>query len=240
VTVTREPVAIPDSTGPVFALLRELRRGQRKKQAAGVAYWIYLVAVLVFVYGGSLIVAAFRALRHPPPPTALTPHILPAASAGLAALALLVLVVLVRDALWRDPVTLPQATVDWLLGTPVDRGRLLRPRFRLSAGLAVLAGAAAGIVPAAGLVAAGLGGRSAAGVLRLTGAAMLSAALLFAFATGVAGLVERYQASWRWLRPAAGIALAVAAAFGGLAAWASLGRAPRVLAAVTLWSGPWG
>ena len=239
-TVTREPVAIPDSTGPVFALLRELRRGQRKKQAAGVAYWIYLVAVLVFVYGGSLIVAAFRALRHPPPPTASTPHILSAAPAGLAALALLVLVALVRDALWRGPVTLPQATADWLLGTPVDRGRLLRPRFRLSAVLAVLAGAAAGIVPAAGLVAAGLGGRSSAGVLRLTGAAMLSAALLFAFATGVAGLVERYQASWRWLRPAAGIALAVAAVFGGLAAWAALGRAPRFLAAVTLWSGPWG
>ena len=53
-----------------------------------------------------------------------------AAPAGLTALALLVFLVLLRDALWRGPVTLPQATVDWLLDTPVSRRRLLRPRFR--------------------------------------------------------------------------------------------------------------
>lgn len=150
------------------------------------------------------------------------------------------LLVLLRDALWRGPVTLPQATADWLLGTPVDRGALLRPRFRLAAALAVLAGAAVGIVPAAGLVALGLGGRGAGDVLRLTGAAMLSTALLFAFATGSAGLIERYQASWRWLRRATPVAVVAAAAFGGLAAWAALGRPSDALAAIVLWSGPWG
>jgi hypothetical protein len=257
VTATRDAIAVPDSTQPAIALLRELRRGHGKKQAASVAYWVYLVAFLVLVYGGSVIAAAVRALRHPPAATAQTPHVLQAAPAGLAALALIVLVVLARDALWRGPVTLPQAAVDWLLGTPVDRGALLRPRFRLSAALAILAGAAAGIVPAAALVALGLGAgnggagnhgasyhgaryHGASGVLRLTGASMLSMALLFAFATGVAGLIERYPASWPWLRRVTPVAVAVAAAFAGLATWAMLGRPPAVLADIALWSGPWG
>ena len=131
------PVAVPDSTGPTFALLRELRRGRARKQAASIAFWIYLALFIVAVWGGSLIVAAYRALRHPPPPTGVSLRVLHAPPAGLAALALLVLLLLVRDALWRGPVTVPGATVDWLLGTPVDRRRLLRPRFRLSAAGAI-------------------------------------------------------------------------------------------------------
>src|SRR6266571_1842458 len=238
--VTREAIAVPDSTEPALSLLRELRRGHAKKQAASVAYWVYLAALVVAFYGGAQIASAFRGLRHPPLPTAQTPRILHAAPTGLTALALLVLLVLLRDALWRGPVTLPQVTVDWLLDTPVDRGRLLRPRFLVSAALATTAGAAAGIVPAAGLVALGLGGRSAGHVLRLAGAAMASTALLFGLAVGGAGLIERYPASCRWLRRATPIALAVVVALAGLAAWAALGRPPDVLAAIALWSGPWG
>ncbi len=170
-SVAAGPVAVPDSTGPTFALLRELRRGRARKQAASIAFWIYLALFIVAVWGGSLIVAAYRALRHPPPPTGLSLRVLHALPAGLAALALLVLLMLVRDALWRGPVTVPGATVDWLLGTPVDRRRLLRPRFRLSASGAIAAGAAVGIVPAAALVALGLGGRDGGDVLRLTGPA---------------------------------------------------------------------
>ena len=44
-TVTRDPIAVPDSTGPTFALLRELRRGRGRKQAASIAFWIYLAPV---------------------------------------------------------------------------------------------------------------------------------------------------------------------------------------------------
>ena len=173
-TVTREAIAVPDSTGPTVALLRTLRRGRARKQAASVAYWIYLAGLVVAFYGGAQIAAAYHALRHPPLPTAQTPRMLHAAPAGLTALALLVLLVLLRDALWRGPVTLPQPAVDWLLGTPVDRGRLLRPRFRGSAAATVVAGAAVGIVPAAALVALGLGGHSVGHVLRLTGVAVIS------------------------------------------------------------------
>src|SRR6266568_4489032 len=171
--VTREAIAVPDSTEPALSLLRELRRGHTKKQAASVAYWVYLAALVVAFYGGAQIASAFHGLRHPPLPTAQTPRILHA-------------------------------------------------------------------VPAAGLVALGLGGRSAGHVLRLAGAAMASTALLFGLAVGGAGLIERYPASCRWLRRATPIALAVVVALAGLAAWAALGRPSGVLAAIALWSGPWG
>jgi hypothetical protein len=240
VTVTREPIAVPDSTRPTMSLLRELRRGRARQRAASAAYWVYLAALLVAFYGGSQIAAALHDLRHPPPPTAQAPRVLHAAPYGLAALALLLLLVLLRDALWRGPVTLPQPTVDWLLDTPVDRGRLLRPRFRMSAAVATLAGAAVGIVPAAALAGLGLGGHSVGHVLRLAGAAMLSTALLFVLGTGSAGLIERYPASWRWLRRATPAVLALVAVLGGMAAWAALGGPPSAVAAVVAWSGPWG
>lgn len=239
-TVTRDAIATPDSTEPTFSLLRELRRGRARRQAASAAYWIYLVALVVALYGGAQIASAFHALRHPPPPTSQTPHVLAAAPAGLTALALLVVLMLLRDALWRGPVTLPPPAVGWLLDTPVDRGRLLRPRFRMSALLAVIAGAAVGIVPAAALVALGLGGHSQGHVLRMAAAATGSTALLFACAAGAACLIERYPPSWRLLRRATLPWLAVVAAFAGLAVWAALGKPPTVLAAITLWSGPWG
>ncbi len=239
-TVTSEPIAVPDSTGATFALLRQLRRGRGRKQATNVAYWAYLAAIIVVSYGGSLIVTAYRALRHPPPVTAAAPRLLHAGPAALTAVMLLVFLVLVRDALWRGPVTVPQATADWLLPTPVSRRRLLRPRFRGSAVGALLVGAVAGIVPAAALVALGLGGRSGGQVVRLAAAAMVSMALLFALGTGLAGLIERYPGTGRPVRVASPVTLAAAILLGGLAAWAGFGRLPSAVAAVVLWSGPWG
>ena len=239
-TVTSEPIAVPDSTGATFALLRQLRRGRGRKQATNVAYWAYLAAIIVISYGGSLIVTAYRALRHPPPVTAAAPRLLHAGPAALTAVMLLVFLVLVRDALWRGPVTVPQATADWLLGTPVDRRRLLRPRFRGSAAGGMLVGAVAGIVPAAALVALGLGGRSGGEVVRLAGASMVSMGLLFALGTGLAGLIERYPGTGRLVRVASPVTLAAAILLGGLAAWAGFGRLPSAVAAVVLWSGPWG
>jgi len=240
-TVTREAIAVPDSTGPTISLLRELRRGRGRQRAASAAYWAYLIGLAVALYGGSEIAAAFHALRQPPAATALTVRVSHAAPAGLAALALVVLLVLLRDGLWRGPVTLPQVTVDWVLGTPVDRGRLLRPRFRASAAVAVLAGAAVGIVPAAALVGLGLlGGHGSGSVLRLILVAMLSTALLFGFGTGVAAFVERSATAARWVRRLTPFACALAAVLGGLAVWAAVGKPPSVLSAIAVWSGPWG
>jgi hypothetical protein len=240
VTVTREAIAIPDSTEPTIALLRELRRDRTRQRAANAAFWIYLVVLVAALYGGARAASALRALRHPPPPTAQTPFAWPAAPYALAACALVVLLVLLRDALWRGPVTLPQVTVDWLLGTPVGRARLLRPRFAVSAALSLATGAVVGIVPAAGLIAFGLGGRGGGSALGLTALAMMSTALLFGLGAGAAGLVERYPAAGFWLRRVTGPALLAAAVLAGLAAWAALGRPPAALAQVALWSGPWG
>jgi hypothetical protein len=69
---------------------------------------------------------------------------------------------------------------------------------------------------------------------------MVSMALLFALATGLAGLIERYPGTGRWVRAATPGTLAAAVLLGGLAAWAGLGRLPSAVAAVLLWSGPWG
>jgi hypothetical protein len=224
-----------DTTQPTIALLRQLRRGRARRQATDAAYWIYLIVFVIVVYGSSVIADAVRALRRPPAATAATPYVLHALPAGLTALALLLLLVLLRTALWRGPVTLPQVTVDWLLGTPVSRGRLLRPRFWASAVLNTLVGAAVGLVPAAVLIALGLGHRS--GALPLAGVAMLSTALLFLAATGAAVLVERHPAA---LRRATPVVVAAALALAGLATWAALGHAPAVIGTVVLWSGPWG
>ena len=239
-TVTRDPIAVPDSTAATFSLLRGLRRGRGRRQAASAAYWAYLITIIVVSYGGSLLVTAYRALRRPPPATGAAPHLMDAAPAALTALALLVFLVLLRDALWRGPVTVPQATADWLLGTPVSRRRLLRPRFRWAAAGALLVGAVAGIVPAAALVALGLGGPSGSDVLRLAGAAMVPVGLLFALATGLGGLIERYPETWRWVRAATPVALGAVVLAGGLAAWAGFGRLPSAVGSVLLWSGPWG
>jgi hypothetical protein len=240
VTVTRDAIAVPDSTDATISLLRELRRAGARQRAANAAYWIYLVVLTAALYGGARIASAAHDLRHPPPPTAQTPHVLHATPYALTALALLMLLVLARDALWRGPVTLQQPAVDWLLDTPVSRGRLLRPRFRVSALVATLAGAAVGVVPAAALVGLGLGGHSPGHVLRLTGAAILSTTLLFILGTGLAGLIERYPVTWPWLRRATPAVAAVVAVFGGLAAWAAAGGLPAAVAGVVIWSGPWG
>ncbi|WP_259670825.1 DUF6297 family protein [Streptomyces sp. ID38640] len=60
--------------------------------------------------------------------------------AGLVLLALSLAVIAARDALWRGPVIVPGPVAAWLLSQPVDRTRVLRPYFRLTAGLAVVGG----------------------------------------------------------------------------------------------------
>ena len=90
-TVVPGPVSVPDSTRPTFALLRELRRGRARKQAASVAFWIYAAALVV----GSCTAARSSPRRTarcaPPPPTAAAPRLLHAAPGMLAAAALLLL-----------------------------------------------------------------------------------------------------------------------------------------------------
>jgi Family of unknown function (DUF6297) len=232
-------VAPPDSTEDTFALLRELRRGRARKQAANIVYWLYLAALVVLIYGGWLVAAIVRALQHPPAPTPETPMLLRTAPAGLAALALLLVLSLLWDARWRGPVILARPAADWLLDTPVSRDRLLRPRYRMSVLTWLLAGACLGLVPTALLLAAGLGGGGIGHTLRLAGAAMLSTALLAGLGTGIAALTQAHSTSARLVRlaPAAALAAAVLAIIAVVTAATGL---TSVVGTVVLWSGPWG
>jgi uncharacterized protein DUF6297 len=236
---TQFAIAVPDSTEETLGLLRELRRGRTRKQAANIVYWLYLIGLLILIYGGWLIAEIVRALRHPPAPMADTPALLRAAPAGLCALALLVLVSVLWDARWRGPIMVSQPTADWLLDTPVRRSRLLLPRYRRAALTSMLAGAGLGLLPAVLLLAAGLGGTGTGQSLRLVGAVLLSTALLTALGTGIAGLAEAYPGS-RGLRPAAAAIAVAAAAVAGLAVLTVVVRLPSVIGTVLLWSGPWG
>ena len=235
----RAPSDITDSTQETLGLLRALRRRPARQRASNLAFWLYLAGLAIFSYGGWLVAAIVRALRHPPPPAADTPEVLHVAPAGLCVLAILLLAAQLWDARWRGPVTVTPPTADWLLDTPVDRGRLLRPRYRASAVIAAASGAVAGLVPAALLLAAGLGGTSLRHALALAGTAMLSAALLAGLGTGIA--------AWAQARPpAAGLRAvrsAVAVLIAGLTAVAVLSaalRLPPAAGTVLLWSGPWG
>ncbi len=238
-TSTVPTVAAPDSTDATLALLRECRQGRTRKQAANLAFWLYLIGLVIFVYGGWLVAAIVGALRRPPPPVADTPMLLRAAPAGLCALALVVIVSLLWDARWRGPVTVAQPTADWLLGTPVGRGRLLRPRYRIAVATSLLAGAAAGLVPTALLLAAGLGRGGVGHSLRLAGVAMLGTALLAGFGCGAAALTEVHATSSRLRAVTPSAVLAVIVLAGAAAITFAFGL-PSVIATVLLWSGPWG
>jgi Family of unknown function (DUF6297) len=234
---TQFAIDVPDSTRETLGLLHDLSRGH--KRATDLAFWLYIGGLVVLIYGGWLVAAVVRALRRPPPPTADSAMLLRAAPAALAALALLLLLALLWDARWRGPVMVAQPTADWLLGTPVRRGPLLRPRYRISAALAVVAGAAAGLVPTALLIAAGLGGHGVGQSVRLAGVTMLGTALLAGLGTGVAAWTESRPAGRapRRVGPVLAVATPVLA---GLAALMAEVRLPSAIGAVVLWSGPWG
>ncbi|HUA42573.1 MAG TPA: hypothetical protein VMA32_13450 [Streptosporangiaceae bacterium] len=227
-----------DSTEATLSLLRELRRARSRKQIVNLAFWLYLAAIAIFSYGGWLVAAIVRALRQPPPAVADTPMLLRATPAGLAALALLVLVFVLWDARWRGPVVIAQPTADWLLDTPIRRDRLLRPRYRASALRFMLAGAAAGLVPVALLLAAGLGGSGFGDSLRLAGVAMLSTALLAGLGAGAAAWAE--ARAYAGLRVVPGVGVLAVTALAGLAALSAAFRLPAAISTILLWSGPWG
>jgi uncharacterized protein DUF6297 len=190
VTAAPEAVELPDTTDATFALLRELRTRHLRARAANLAFWLYFIGLLVFSYGGWLVADIVHSLRRPPPPLASTPELLRAAPASLCVLGLILLVALLWDARWRGPVTVSRPTAEWLLSTPVSRSRLLRPRYRASVAKAVAAGVAAGFVPVALLLAAGLGGADLGHSLRLAAVTLTSTALLAGLGTGVAAAVE--------------------------------------------------
>ncbi|SFE78351.1 hypothetical protein SAMN05216251_105184 [Actinacidiphila alni] len=224
-----------DRTAETLAWLRRKRRAHRREQGKDLAVLLYCVLLGVIGYGSGLAVHFLRELEHGADYAGVGRDL----QRGLPALFTTVTVALAllaaRDALWRGPVVVPGPTVGWLLTQPVRRAAVLRPWFRLSAGLALLPGLLAGV--AAGVVLR-VTGRAAIGPALL---GMLPAALclpLLAVALGMA--VERRprltRAVRRWTAPA----VLLLGALVAQSALAAAGHRARVLEWAELWSGPWG
>lgn len=224
-----------DRTDETLAWLRRRRRAHRRARGREMAVVAYTVVIALAGYGSSFVVSFFRGLRDGSGYADAARDL----SAGMPALfafgALALGVVAARDALWRGPVVVPGPTAGWLLAQPVRRERILRPWFRLTAGLALAVGV--------------LGGLAGAAVLRVTELAPLGKAMLAALpaavclpllAVALAMAVER-RPGWaravrRWTAPTV-LLLAALAAQTVLAAHGH--RSPAV-EQVELWSGPWG
>jgi hypothetical protein len=225
---------IGDRTGATLRALRRMRRGHLRERASDTAFTVYVSVLALVIYGGG-VYHKLSALAAEGGARTDQARILVAAAPALVAVHLLALLAVCRDATWRGPVTLSQPAISWLLPLPIDRGRLVRPRFRISLVAAVLGGAVLGVLEA--LV---LGATAGIPVPRLIGAATGAAALLGLLAGGLSGLVVRYPAAAGAVRAAS---LPVTLAALGLAATADLAWSGRPVGAVTAaaeWSGPWG
>ncbi|MFJ1731195.1 hypothetical protein [Streptomyces sp. NPDC088254] len=217
-----------DTTDVLLDELRGARREHRRSKRRDTAFHVYVVLLLTVVYLVPFAAVAYGKAGSPMEPWA--SYVRQGLPFAGTAVALAWLRVAVGDARWRGPVLLDAATAKWLLPTPVDRGRLLRPRLRRAV---LLHGAGAGLPTAVAMYFLNLVvlGRPTAGI----GLGAVAAAVFGAFTAGAAGLTV--------CRDALGAARRAATALTMLAASATLCAvldAPPWVEALFLWSGPWG
>ncbi|WP_327289230.1 hypothetical protein [Streptomyces sp. NBC_01198] len=224
-----------DRTDEALAWLRRKRRAHRRAKGRELAVLVYTVLIAVAGYGSSFAVSFLRGLEDGSGYADAARDLRAAMPALFALLTVGVAVLAARDALWRGPVVVPGPAVGWLLAQPVRRGRVLRPWFRLSAGLALIPG-----------VLAGVGGAS---VLRVTGLAPLGTAVLAALpaalclpllAVALGMAVERRPGAARAVRRWTAPAVLVLAALVAQTVLAANGHRSPAVEQVELWSGPWG
>jgi len=190
---------------------------------------VYVGTLLIGIYVAPAVVASL----HAPAGGTLAPDTGGRVVLGALALAVLVLVAMVRDGMWRGPVLLDPATVAWVLPLPVRRESLLRPRLVRALATAATLGAAGGAFGGV-LLHLGTGGSLVGLTLAGTAAGLLLAVLAVAAGALVAGADGAGHALLRraggalWLLPA----LAAALAAGPVT--------PPAVRAALLWSGPWG
>ena len=221
--------------------VRELRADERRRRLGSNAYTAYVVLVVVVMY---VVPYVWYALTRPVSGT--PDRTAPGWAIGAVGLAVLVLVAFLRDGAWRGPAVVDRPTAAWLLPSPTHRRALLLPRWRTALVVGALAGAAIGGL--AGVVARVVAG-GAAGAVAAAGAG--GALLLAAGGTAVSAVAETGRPALRrpallWIVPAVLLALAVAservAPPQRIADYLPGDPYPvwTVLAAVLLWSGPWG
>ncbi len=219
-------------TTQTLAYLRRLRAAERRRKLGSTAYTAYVVLVIVLMY---VVPYLWYALTRPhgagPAVTA------PGWALGAAGLTGLVVVAFLRDGSWRGPAVLDRPSAAWLLPAPIDRRDLLVPRWRTALIVACLAGTGIGAV--LGLVVRVVTGGPAAA---MGVSAALAGLVVTASGTALGGLVSAGSGRraarlgpWTWLLPVAAFA-----AVAGTATPAPRGAPVTGLAALALWSGPWG
>ncbi|MDH6117490.1 hypothetical protein ABH930_003149 [Kitasatospora sp. GAS204A] len=224
-----------DWTDETLALLRTLRAPHRLNRAKQVGFALYCVLLMLIIWGGVPSLGLFLQASMGADYTGHGGDLLAAMPSGIAAVGLAVVLLAVRDGLWRGPVVPPRAATDWLLAHPVRPRPVLRPWFWLSCGLALFPG----LVTAVGAMVA-LGLLLRVGLPAALGWSLLGGACLPLLATCAGLLVERNDTAARWVRrltPVATLLVLLLAAQSGLAV---AGHRVHWLELVELWSGPWG
>jgi hypothetical protein len=224
-----------DRTEETLAWLRRKRQAHRRAKGRETAVLVYTVLIAVAGYGSSFAVSFLRGLEDGSGYADAARDLRAGMPALFAFCALGAGVLAARDALWRGPVVVPGPSVGWLLAQPVKRGRVLRPWFRLSAGLSLLPGLLAGV--------------GAASVIKVTGLAPLGTALLAAIpaavclpllAVALGMAVERRPAAARAVRRWTAPAVLVLGALAAQVVLAANGHRSPAAEQAELWSGPWG
>jgi hypothetical protein len=224
-----------DRTAETLAWLKRKRRAHRREQGRDLAVLLYCVLLGGIGYGSGLAVHFLRELENGADYSGVGRDLVRGLPALFTTLTVALALFAARDALWRGPVVVPGPTVGWLLAQPVRRAAVLRPWFRLSAGLALIPGLLAGV--AGGVV------------LRVTGRASIGPALLgtlpaalclplLAVALGMA--VERRPRLIRAVQRFTAPAVLLLGALTAQTVLAATGRRAAVLEWIELWSGPWG
>ncbi|MEU5125861.1 hypothetical protein [Streptomyces mobaraensis] len=235
----------PSASRAALEFLRRARREESRRRRRDGVVTLYGVALTAVVWVPALIAVA-RAVNAASPQGAPAERVLAALPVTVPALGAAAFHALVRSAAWRGPVLVDLPTVRWALPLPVDRGRLLLPRFARAAGLAAAVGAAAGAV--LGLPAGTLSpGSGTAGRAWAAAAGAWSGAAVALTAAGCGALVERYdgrgqgRSESRRSRVVGAVASAAVLAGLALAVVAAVDRdASPWTGRVLLWSGPWG
>ncbi|MEV5598532.1 hypothetical protein [Streptomyces sp. NPDC052496] len=224
-----------DRTPETLRWLRAKRRAHHRQRRRDQAVLVYCVVLAALGYGSGYAHRFLSELKLGADHGTLGADLQRALPAAFVAGTLGLAVLAARDALWRGPVVVSGPAAGWLLAQPVRRGAVLRPAFRVSAGLAVAAGLLVAVAAAVILQVTGLA--SFGGGL----AALLPAALcLPLLAVSLGMVVERRPHLARSVRRSTAPVTLLLALSAGQAALAGTGHRWAPLELAELWSGPWG
>lgn len=219
---------------PVREVLRLVRRARPDRTWRDAAYRVYSGALAVALAVPPVVITVRNALQRPASPPEPPPQAAEVLPLVLTALVLIALWASLQDAVWRGPVRLGVAFVDWVLPLPLPRGALLRPYLlRAMASSAVLWGAACFLIPV-------LLWRTVLPMPDETGPILAQAAaagVLSGLLGSGAGVLLGDERTVGRLRPFFYSLLFLLAGLAGLI-WT--GRAPTATADIVQWSGPWG